>query len=692
MFKAEQALGPSFSSALRLLFRWINRSWYMSLISVSEAVNNMDVSVLCLLTVALSFGSQPSTAILLLDEKPGACPMTNMLVRPVEEFCRDRCYSDAQCWGTQKCCMLGCRRVCVEPDIIVSPPKPGSCPRPNQFERCLRKCRSDEDCRGDDKCCPSRCGQTCMKPVKDEPKPGSCPCPRRSPLGLGTCVQECSSDNDCDGDFKCCSNGCGQVCMEPITVPKLGLCPSPHPVKCEICLNDHHCGRRQLCCPNNCNVQTCTTPFRGRCPELPVALCEDECTEDCNCPRNLKCCYNNCEGRKTCIEPGAVFFPEPGPGACPPPGPFPPFESYVSEPKPGSCPCPKRLPFSVGTCPRGCTSDHDCERNLKCCSSHCGPVCSDPITCNLHFRVHMCQHRPRPGTCPRRRPMFPYGPCKDQCSEDHDLSICEDECYEDCSCPKNLKCCYNKCERRKTCVDPGAVTSQILDQECALIDILCFLSHRVRISALKTTSAVQSSSAVTAAALGPSFSSALRLLFRWINRSSYMSLISVSAAVNNMDVSVLCLLTVALSFGPQPSSQMDPVEKFGTSPTTNIPALQIEDFVRNAAATFSVQGERSADWSMVSANVWSLRMCLSPNRDCVLSLLLVRSMSESVPVAVPLTMTVRGTSNAVGKSACNQLKNPKQDSALPLTKGIVASATATSNVARTRNAVLTAAV
>ena len=32
----------------------------------------------------------------------------------------------------------------------------------------------------------------------------------------GTCTEECQHDQDCHGEGKCCSNGCGHVCMTPI--------------------------------------------------------------------------------------------------------------------------------------------------------------------------------------------------------------------------------------------------------------------------------------------------------------------------------------------------------------------------------------------------------------------------------------------------------------------------------------------
>ena len=33
---------------------------------------------------------------------------------------------------------------------------------------------------------------------------------------FGTCVEECSNDMDCQGQWKCCSNGCGHTCVDPV--------------------------------------------------------------------------------------------------------------------------------------------------------------------------------------------------------------------------------------------------------------------------------------------------------------------------------------------------------------------------------------------------------------------------------------------------------------------------------------------
>ena len=42
-------------------------------------------------------------------------------------------------------------------------------------------------------------------------------CPEIPDGTVGVCVNECSSDDDCDAPgHMCCSNGCGHVCMESV--------------------------------------------------------------------------------------------------------------------------------------------------------------------------------------------------------------------------------------------------------------------------------------------------------------------------------------------------------------------------------------------------------------------------------------------------------------------------------------------
>ncbi len=47
-----------------------------------------------------------------------------------------------------------------------------------------------------------------------EPRPGMCPMMEEGMVGA--CVEHCAHDMDCWGKRKCCSTGCGHVCLEPL--------------------------------------------------------------------------------------------------------------------------------------------------------------------------------------------------------------------------------------------------------------------------------------------------------------------------------------------------------------------------------------------------------------------------------------------------------------------------------------------
>ena len=49
--------------------------------------------------------------------------------------------------------------------------------------------------------------------IGPQQKAGQCPAVPSDVSGI--CVQECSNDEECDDAKKCCSNGCGNVCVEP---------------------------------------------------------------------------------------------------------------------------------------------------------------------------------------------------------------------------------------------------------------------------------------------------------------------------------------------------------------------------------------------------------------------------------------------------------------------------------------------
>ncbi|XP_065422448.1 scuwaprin-a-like [Chrysemys picta bellii] len=91
--------------------------------------------------------------------------------------------------------------------------RPGICPKPKGPGPCVERCRGDYSCPPGRKCCSNGCGHVCMKALI--PPPGSSGrCPK--PTGFGICVELCSSDAQCSRGQKCCSNGCGHVCTTVI--------------------------------------------------------------------------------------------------------------------------------------------------------------------------------------------------------------------------------------------------------------------------------------------------------------------------------------------------------------------------------------------------------------------------------------------------------------------------------------------
>ncbi|XP_070559034.1 uncharacterized protein [Ptychodera flava] len=150
----------------------------------------------------------------------------------------------------------------VSCDIQVTPEKPGECPAVSgsSFGTCAELCSSDDDCQSDYKCCSNGCGHKCKPPAE---KPGSCPGIDATRNIYGVCAEKCGSDYDCAGDEKCCSNGCGHVCLnaEETMREKPGTCPvvdgGPVGVCAEMCTIDQECPGDQKCCSNGCG-HVCT--------------------------------------------------------------------------------------------------------------------------------------------------------------------------------------------------------------------------------------------------------------------------------------------------------------------------------------------------------------------------------------------------------------------------------------------------
>ncbi|CAM5152287.1 unnamed protein product [Eretmochelys imbricata] len=99
--------------------------------------------------------------------------------------------------------------------------RPGACPNIRGPGICVERCRGDDSCPPGRKCCSNGCGHVCMTPItRLRGRPGVCP----RPAGVSICVELCSSDAQCRRRQKCCSNGCGHVCTTVMAcVPSPGL-------------------------------------------------------------------------------------------------------------------------------------------------------------------------------------------------------------------------------------------------------------------------------------------------------------------------------------------------------------------------------------------------------------------------------------------------------------------------------------
>ncbi|XP_033097888.1 low-density lipoprotein receptor-related protein 4-like [Anneissia japonica] len=66
-------------------------------------------------------------------------------------------------------------------------------------------------------------------------KEGDCPTPK----GFGICVDMCTSDYSCTGSLKCCSNGCGHVCMEALIEQDIIFASTPTTIANKRYINDN---------------------------------------------------------------------------------------------------------------------------------------------------------------------------------------------------------------------------------------------------------------------------------------------------------------------------------------------------------------------------------------------------------------------------------------------------------------------
>ncbi|OBS81336.1 hypothetical protein A6R68_20438 [Neotoma lepida] len=168
-------------------------------------------------------------------------------------------------------------------------------------------------------------------------KPGVCPQLQESTT---VCVKECSSDNHCLDNLKCCQAGCSFVCSTPNGNPSAtwqgqggaaegcerrertgsGKKGTPDPGTREG-LNEEELqsttpSANHISPSERGQVSTAPPPpavaveednleKQGTCPSVDfpkLGICEDQCQVDSQCPGNMKCCRNGC-GKMTCTTP-----------------------------------------------------------------------------------------------------------------------------------------------------------------------------------------------------------------------------------------------------------------------------------------------------------------------------------------------------------------------------------------------------
>ncbi|XP_035692457.1 anosmin-1-like [Branchiostoma floridae] len=77
---------------------------------------------------------------------------------------------------------------------------------------CITSCESLPTVQGH-----SLCNSTCdYLSYTSTNKQGDCPAPEDAQGFAAACVESCSADQDCKGALKCCPNGCGHTCQEPL--------------------------------------------------------------------------------------------------------------------------------------------------------------------------------------------------------------------------------------------------------------------------------------------------------------------------------------------------------------------------------------------------------------------------------------------------------------------------------------------
>ncbi|XP_075757393.1 antileukoproteinase-like isoform X4 [Pelodiscus sinensis] len=155
----------------------------------------------------------PVQQILQVTVKAGTCPWIKNKCQMINP--PNTCKKDDDCPSIMKCCMSSCGKQCMNPNPSSSSVKSGTCPVipvKCKMHNPPNRCVSDSQCDGTDKCCETICGRSCVPPQQG--KPGTCP-DVRIHCAMHNPPNRCYFDSECPGFKKCCDTYCGKACVIP---------------------------------------------------------------------------------------------------------------------------------------------------------------------------------------------------------------------------------------------------------------------------------------------------------------------------------------------------------------------------------------------------------------------------------------------------------------------------------------------
>ncbi|KAI0222388.1 Papilin [Lamellibrachia satsuma] len=137
----------------------------------------------------------------------------------------------------------------------------------------VKRCsRGNPECQPIGICVPKSATST-ESPERLRVKPGLCP--ENEQMGMGICAEMCAYDMSCPGAKKCCSNGCGHVCTDPVTVPP--------PMNTTTTAAPANVTSKPQLCPDGSSARNCTGVCeRASCEETTTTSASRCIADPCN--------------------------------------------------------------------------------------------------------------------------------------------------------------------------------------------------------------------------------------------------------------------------------------------------------------------------------------------------------------------------------------------------------------------------